>query len=197
MKIQLTNNLKNFSKKCVVGEHHNYLMNHAKISHSNILTENINACVAGVISAGKTNMMFHLDPDKQGLKNLENIFYQKMDKFFETAKTNNFDAVITGGWGCTAPDITTAYKSIKLYNKVAELIEDLKGRLSIFCGKEQNDIDDLHFDKNGCTSLASPNWSKFGIDINNIKNITPEEAIKLLESKYETVEIHPSHIFIG
>ena len=196
MKIRLTNNLRNVQRNCIVGRQHDYLMNSAKISRSDILTENINACIAGVVSAGKTNMMFHLAPEQQAIPNLEDVFYRKMDEFFETAGTDDFDAVITGGWKYSSRDADTASKSIVLYNKVAELIEDLKGRLSIFCGKEQNDIDNLQFNNIGCTKLVSDNWAKYGINCDALKSKSPEEVARILENKYETVEIHPAHEFI-
>lgn len=179
-----------------VGDKHDYVMSAAKVGLSGLRTENINACIAGVVSAGKANLMFHLAPEQQSLHALEDSFVRKMDEFCSQAGTNDIDAFVCGGWESSSKDVVTAEQSIRLYNKVAELLEDWGAKLSLVCGKKQNELDGLYA-REGRAILISDDWNKYGINCDELKTKTPEEVARLLENKYETVEIHPTHEFMA
>ena len=190
MQLKLIKNYNPLKNSAAVSSKHDYLIEAAKISKSGLYTKNINACIAGLISNGKLNMMFHLAPELQGLKSLEKIFNQKIDKFCSDKNSNKVEAIICGGWNSSSKDKTTAELSIALYNKIAELLEAWGANLSILCGKKQNELDSL-FIENGKTIISSEAWNKSGIDLNKLKTASQKEIIKALENRFETVEIHP------
>lgn len=195
MKIKLANTISNPRSYNTVGDKQSYIMNTAKMGTSKFKTENINACIAGVVSNGKKNLMFHLAPEQQSLLTLDDIFLNKMRDFCSETD-NELDALVCGGWNSSTKNNTTTEQSINLYNKIAELLENFGVRLSLICGKKQNELDNLYAQKDQAI-LVSDSWNNYGINCNNLKNKTIEEISKLLENKYETVEIHPKHEFIA
>lgn len=192
MKFKLVKSMASMPRHGIIGKKHDYIMESARVSGGGLLTENINSCVAGVVGNGKYNLMFHLAPEQQSLDTLDKIFSRKMQELISVTKDEPLDAIICGGLHSSTAD----RKSIALYNRVAELLEDWGARLSIICGKKPNHLDNL-FIKENRLCVMSDDWEKLGLTPEKLKKMSADDITEILEKKYETVEIHPEHVFIG
>ena len=69
-----------------IGKKLDYIMKSARVSAGGLKTDNVNACVAGVLGNGKHNLMFHLAPEQQGIRSLRDLAKEKVDEL--VLKTN-------------------------------------------------------------------------------------------------------------
>ncbi|MBQ4114382.1 hypothetical protein IJD34_03145 [bacterium] len=182
-----------------VGKKMDYIMKSARVSSGGLKTENINACVAGVIGNGKHNLMFHLAPEQQGIRSLRDLAKEKVDELVLRTNGEQLDGFLFGGWASTVSDKETAGKAIDFYNILAEVFEDLGANLSFICGsKKPHKLGHL-FAREDRVNLVLDDYKKLGLDPMKIKNMSQEEVKAVLEDvlseHYETVELHPEHFF--
>lgn len=202
MHINFKTVLANLAKKTyneVAGDG-NFIVSNTLVSCNPKLTKNVNACLAAAVvdSSRQANtkgysLLAHIAPEQYDTVSLRNVLGKKLFELEKKSGTTQLDGLICGGWH-SRTGTYSGDRSVELMTEIDKIFQDFGINTSLICGKNPHHLDDIYVN-NARVSIVNTLWEKLGLTPEKLKKMSTNDVANILEEHYETVDIHPNHIF--